>query len=168
MSRPRKSIYDYPAVIKHSRAEKRRRAKTQITAADRLKVPPPPPESLSDVARREWEFLAPVVVELQTCCRADLRAFQQLCETLASQTELQEIVNTEGQLLKTGTGSYKSNPAVRSLETARNQSHRLLEAFGLTPKSRNYVSKAPAARSDNPFANLDDYLADEGVLTDND
>ena len=85
-------------------------------------------------------------------CRGDLRAFEQLAETLAMQTELQELVRSQGLLLKTGTDSFKANPAVKSLETARNQSHRLLVEFGLTPKARNYVTKAPAPAKDNPWS----------------
>jgi P27 family predicted phage terminase small subunit len=141
--RPRKTIYDYEAVRQGSKAQKRREAKILLTAADRLTDPPEPPETMSTGARLEWLKLAPVVVELGTMCRGDLRAFEQLTETLAMQTELQELVRSQGWLLPTGTDSYKANPAVKSLETARNQSHRLLVEFGLTPKARNYVSKAP-------------------------
>ena len=156
MTRPRKPNPKHLAMMGVGKAKKRRQAKTQITAADRLTEPPPPPDTLSQGAKQEWESLAPVVVELGTMCRGDLRAFEQLAETLAMQTELQELVRSQGLLLPTGTDSFKANPAVKSLETARNQSHRLLVEFGLTPKARNYVTKAPAPMRDNPFNFLDD------------
>ena len=92
---------------------------------------------------QEWLALAPVLVELGTICRGDLRAFEQLTETLATQNTLQAVIESEGVLLKTGTGSFKTNPAMRSLETARNQAARLFTEFGLTPKARNYVSPVP-------------------------
>ena len=151
MTRPRKSILDYPGVKQGSKAAKRREAKTKITAGDRLTKAPPPPDTLSIGARQEWQSLAPTVVELGTMCRGDLRAFEQLCETLAMQSELQELVRAQGLMITTGTGSFKANPAVKSLETARNQSHRLLVEFGLTPKARNYVSRAPDPQADNEW-----------------
>jgi P27 family predicted phage terminase small subunit len=152
MTRPRKSIHDYPAVLGVGKAEKRREAKTKIRAADRLKKAPPPPKSLSASGTKEWKTLARTVVDLGTVCRGDLRALEQLCETLGTATELQKIVREQGLLLKTGTDSYKANPAVKSLETARNQAHRLLVEFGLTPKARNYVSRAPEPEGDNPWS----------------
>jgi P27 family predicted phage terminase small subunit len=151
MSRPRKSIHDYAGVIGPGKAEKRRAPKTKIRAGDRLKKAPPPPKSLSASGAKEWKKLAPTVVDLGTVCRGDLRALEQLCETLGTVTELQEIVREQGLLLKTGTDSFKANPAVKSLETARNQAHRLLVEFGLTPKARNYVSRAPEPEGDNPW-----------------
>ena len=51
MARPRKSIYDYPAVKQGSEAEKRREAKIKITAADRLTEPPPPPDTPRRIVR---------------------------------------------------------------------------------------------------------------------
>jgi P27 family predicted phage terminase small subunit len=152
MSRPRKSIHDYSNVAGASKAEKRRVPKTKIRARDRLKKVPPPPRTLSPSGAKEWKKLAPTVVDLGTVCRGDLRALEQLCETLGTVTELQVIVHDQGLLLETGTGSYKANPAVKSLETARNKSHRLLVEFGLTPKARNYVSRAPEPEGDNPWS----------------
>ena len=125
-------------------------------AGDRLTETPEPPDSLSYGARKEWEALAPVLVEMGTVCRADLRAFEQLTETLATQVALQAIISSEGVLIKTGTGSHKTNPAMRSLETARNQAARMYEQFGITPKSRSYVTPAPGPSGYDPFDHLDD------------
>jgi len=64
---------------------------------------------------------------------------------------LQQMVAAEGLLIPAANGGMKANPAQRSLETARAQAHRLLTEFGLTPKSRNYVQKAPEPSADNDF-----------------
>lgn len=112
-------------------------------AGERLTESPETPDTLSRGAKKEWKSLAPVLVELGTLCRADLRALEQLCETLSTQTTLQAVIEAEGPILKTSVGSYKSNPAMRSLETARNQSKALFTEFGLTPKARVYVTAAP-------------------------
>jgi P27 family predicted phage terminase small subunit len=130
------------------------RDKPTIKASQALQDPPDPPDTLSTGARQEWLKLVPVAVELQTITRADLRAFELLCETNASVNELQAVVASEGLLIPAANGGKKANPAQRSLETARNQAHRLLCEFGLTPKSRNHVPKAEQPRKSGAFRSL--------------
>jgi P27 family predicted phage terminase small subunit len=130
--------------IKDLRGTNRADRQKKALAGERLTEPVPAPDTASGPAKKEWDKLMPILVELGTVCRADLRAFEQLCETLATQTALQTVIEAEGCLLKTGNGSFKTNPAMRSLETARNQAKALYTEFGLTPKARSYVSAAPA------------------------
>ena len=132
-------------------------------AGVRLTEAPEPPDTLSNGARVEWQSLAPVLVELGTICRGDLRAFEQLCETLSTANALQAVIAAEGILLKMGNGSYKTNPAQKSLETARNQAARLYTEFGLTPKARNYVSVAPKVADYDPYS--DEALEGDGFQT---
>lgn len=120
------------------------RDKSAIRADQALQEPPAPPDTLSTGARQEWLSLSAVLVEQGTATRGDLRAFEQLCETLATVSQLQAVVEAEGLLIPAANGGKKANPAQRSLETARAQAHRLLCEFGLTPKSRNHVPKAEA------------------------
>ena len=127
---------------------RKERDKATIRADQALMEAPPPPDTLTNGGRLEWLKLAPLACELGTITRADLRAFEQLCECLASASELQALVAAEGMLIPAANGGQKSHPAQRSLETARAQAHRLLEAFGLTPRSRNYVERAQEAKSD--------------------
>jgi P27 family predicted phage terminase small subunit len=112
-------------------------------AGERLTEVPEPPDTLSRGASQEWRQLANVTVELGTLCLADLRALEQLCEILATASALQAVIEAEGVLLSTGTGSFKTNPAMISLTAARNQAKALFIEFGLTPKARSYVSQAP-------------------------
>ena len=113
--------------------------------AARLKRPPGPPASLSEGAETEWRRLAPVAQRLGTLTQADLRAFELLCETLATEKVAQLAIAAEGMATATGEGGLKPHPAVRIMETARNQAARLLDAFGLTPKGRATVERAPSA-----------------------
>ena len=136
--------------LKKLRGTDRADRQTPTAAGDRLTQTPEAPDALSRGAKQEWIALAPVLVELGTICRGDLRAFEQLAETLATQNALQAVIESEGVLLKTGTGSFKTNPAMRSLETARNQAARLFTEFGLTPKARNYVTPVPETVKPEP------------------
>jgi P27 family predicted phage terminase small subunit len=151
MSNPRKSNEQ-----KHLAGTYRADRDKPPAAGERLTEAPEPPDTLSLGARQEWIALAPVLVELGTLCRGDLRAFEQLCETLATANSLQAIIQAEGVLLKMGNGGFKTNPAMKSLEVARNQAARLFTEYGLTPKARNYVSRAPEPKGDSIYDHLDD------------
>jgi P27 family predicted phage terminase small subunit len=130
------------------------------TAGERLTEAPEAPDAMSRGAVQEWEALAPVLVKLGTICRGDLRAFEQLCETLATANALQSVIEAEGILLKMGNGAYKTNPAQKSLEVARAQAMRMYDQFGITPKARNYVSAAPNPADYDPYS--DEALEGDG------
>lgn len=139
MARPRMA-----ETVKANKGTMRGGRTTPATAANALAAMPPPPEHLPDAASREWKRLAPIVAELGTVSAADLRAFELLCSTLATASDAEAAVRAEGMTMPTGGGGVRSHPAVKVMETARAQAARLLEQFGLTPKARNYVSRAPA------------------------
>ncbi len=127
-------------------------------AGERLIEPSEPPESLSDGGRVEWLTLMPVLVDMGVITLADLRTLALLCETLATVTELENTIQREGFTIAAATGGHKAHPALKALETTRNAAHRMLGDYGLHPKARNYVEKAPgpATEIDNPFDHLDD------------
>jgi len=133
------------------------------TALERLRAVPPAPGHLSVRAKLEWVPLATACVELGTLTSADLRGLELLAEVLATETELRELLKTEGMTIPGADGNSKSHPACKLLESTRNQAARLLSDFGLTPKGRQGVDVYPA-RSANPFSNngrpvgLDKYL----------
>ncbi len=126
-----------------------------IGAGARLTEAPLPPETLSGGAIGEWNWLAPVLVELEVLTRADLRTLALCCETLSTATELETTIRDEGYTIPASTGGRKSHPALKALETNRNAGLRMLNDFGLSPKCRKFVTKAPGPAKDNPWANLE-------------
>ena len=104
---------------------------------NKLKNIPPPPDSLSAGARREWESLAPIIFQLQTGRPADSHALELLCEILTDIRALQETVRAEGFTVDSS-GGPKPHPGLRNLESARRHAQQLLEKFDLTP-NRNKV-----------------------------
>lgn len=102
----------------------------------RLKRAPRPPNHLSDRAAAEWRRLGPVCVGLRTLSKADLRAFELLCNVLAAEAEAREVLAREGSLVTTAAGGSKPHPCVRAAEKATEQSLKLLDAFGLHSKAR--------------------------------
>jgi P27 family predicted phage terminase small subunit len=113
------------------------------TALDRLRNAPPAPAHLSERARVEWKALARVCIELGVLTSADLRALELLAEILATESELREIMKTDGLTIPGAGGNSKAHPACKLLETTRNQAARMLSDFGLTPKGRVGVDMKP-------------------------
>jgi P27 family predicted phage terminase small subunit len=122
------------------------------SALIRLERAPPAPQYLSDRARLEWEPLAAVCCELGCLTDADLRALALLAECLATEHQLREVLQREGMCIAGSGQTRKSHPATKMLESARSQAMRLLECFGLTPRSRLGIDIRPA-RTKNIFSN---------------
>ena len=123
----------------------------RTTALDRLKVAPSAPTGLSPGAKLEWRPLAKACVQIGVLTGADLRALGLLCECLATESELSALLRAEGVTIEGGSGR-KAHPAVKLLESTRNQAARMLESFGLTPRGRQGVDVRPASAQQNPFA----------------
>lgn len=122
-------------------------------AGERLTITPRAPADLAEPAAQEWHALAPVLCDLGTLTTADLRALRLLCELLASVAELEAVIRREGHTIEAAGGGRKGHPAAQALGTARTQAHRLLADFGLTPRARAAVDRAPdAVDDDDPAA----------------
>ena len=121
---------------------------------------PPVPEMLSERAGSAWMVLAPELVAVSVLTTADLPALALLCETQATVAELEQTIREEGFTVESAAGTRKAHPALKSLESTRNAAMRLMCEFGLTPKSRKYVEKAPTDSNYNPYDHLEDDFVD--------
>ena len=101
----------------------------------RLKRAPSPPKHLSERAAAEWRRLGPLCIELRTLSRANLRAFELLCNVLAAEGEARETLAKEGSLVKTAAGGSKPHPCLRAAEKATEQSIKLLDMFELNSEA---------------------------------
>jgi P27 family predicted phage terminase small subunit len=133
-----------------NRAREDRRPKLDF--AKRLTRAPAVPAGLSERAAAEWRQLAPAAVGVGTLTAADLTAFALLCATLATERQAREVIEAEGLSVATDGGGMKPHPCVRIVENARNQSVRLLESFGLTPKGRQSIDVNPPGSPANELA----------------
>ena len=131
-----------------------RPSRDRFDPADALKEAPEPPVGLCEGAAAHWNELAPTLVALRLLSRADLPMLGLLCRTLETEAALQKVIDEEGWTLATGTGSAKCHPAVTSLEKARNQAHKLLREFGLSPSARRFVERAPEPQKPSGFVRL--------------
>ena len=136
---------------KHVRGTLRKDRAPKRTAADRLRIAPKAPDSLSEGAKSEWAPLARAVVELGVLTTADLRALALLAECLATESELRDTLEREGLTIAGAGGNRKAHPGAKLLETTRGQAMRLLADFGLTPRGRMGVDVRPLTTA-NVFA----------------
>lgn len=118
---------------------------------DVLVTIPRAPAYLSEAAVKEWRRVAPEAVRVGVT-QADLRALALLCEALATESKLREVVESEGTTIKAGSGGQKAHPALTALASARHQAHQLMADFGLLPRSRISMPVKPAIRKNNMFA----------------
>jgi P27 family predicted phage terminase small subunit len=128
------------------------RATRTAKAVAVLSVPPARPH-LTDLAKAEYRWLAPLMYAQNTMAAPDLRGFEMLCETLATATMAQAAIAAEGLTVITPTGA-RAHPAIKILEAARAGATRLLIEYGLTPRAREHVSAAPDEAPGNAFADL--------------
>jgi P27 family predicted phage terminase small subunit len=128
------------------------RAMRSPKAAAALSVPLAP-GYMTELGKVEWRRLAPLIHAQRTLAAADLRAFELLCETLATGAMAQAAIAAGGLTVVTPMGA-RAHPAVKIMEAARAGATRLLIEFGLTPRAREHVSAAPDEAPGNAFAEL--------------
>jgi P27 family predicted phage terminase small subunit len=114
------------------------------------------PGHLDDVGRAEWERIVPQLEQLGVLTRVDGAALSLYCGAFAEMLAAEAAVREYGQLIQTGQGGRKANPAVAIARQARGQVHRLLVEFGLTPSSR---SRLQASSHEQPKDALEEFLS---------
>ena len=105
---------------------------------------PSPPASLSTRAREEWRRLAPIAHEVGTLSARSAKAFEILCEVLATERQARQVVADEGITVKTGKNGVKPHPAVRTMEQARAQAAVMMRQFRLEPPKTVAGNPPPA------------------------
>jgi phage terminase small subunit len=105
----------------------------------RLTAPPEPPPLLSERAAAEWRRLAPVAVALRTLSEPDLRGFELLVQTLATEAEAPAVIEAEGYTVPTSGNGLKPRPEVGAVERAR------VQAVGAAGRLRPDPARAPRA-----------------------
>ena len=74
-----------------------------------------------------------------------------LANTLAAEAKARAVLYRDGLTTAAGSGGTKKHPAAAVAETARSQALAMMREFGLTPRARQSVDRAPASGV-NPFS----------------
>jgi P27 family predicted phage terminase small subunit len=122
----------------------------KVDYSARLTEPPPAPANLAKNAIPHWDRIAAATVGIGTLTNADLSLLRLLADTLAVESEARAALSRDGMTTQAGSGGTKKHPAAGIAETARIQALAILREFGLTPRARQSVDRAPASAG-NPF-----------------
>lgn len=97
------------------------------------------PDYLDDVAREEWNRLAPILVRMKVLTEADYIALASLCQTYSTMMKAQEQLNKSGILFKTPSGYVQQSPLIGVVNNCTEKIVTLCREFGLTPSARSRV-----------------------------
>lgn len=104
---------------------------------------PTPPGHLSDLARRHWFALCPLLKDMGILSRGDGAALEQLAECYAEVQELRADIRANGRVqsvtTKSGDVFERQRPVVAMYQDADRRLKSYLVEFGLTPAARSKV-----------------------------
>lgn len=116
------------------------------------RLPPEPPEWLSEEAAAEWARVVPGLARLEILKAEDRAALASYCEAWATFREATETVQREGLTIEARQGTL-THPAVGIARAAGREVRAWAAHFGLTPSSEQALAKgADDGEDDNPFA----------------
>lgn len=115
------------------------------------RVPPQPPEWLSEEAAAEWARVMPELSRLDLVKEQDRAALAAYCETWATFVAATEIVQREGLTIDAKQGTL-AHPAVAIARNAGRELRTWAPHFGLTPSTEQALARgADDGDEDNPF-----------------
>ena len=115
-----------------------------------LKVPP---DWLDDRARQKWDQFIGEALEHEWVTEPELDTFANYCQTVSDVERLTLEVREEGETLTSKRYGAKRNPKTLLLREAHDRLHKVTQALGFTPSTRNRV-KRKTNTGPNPFDQL--------------
>ena len=95
-----------------------------------------PGQYLSEVAKHQWDQLAPMLIDLGCLTVADKQGLACYCEAYARWCMARDTIHRDGCFYTAASGMMAKHPAVTTMETAASEMRFWGSEFGLTPKSR--------------------------------
>lgn len=116
------------------------------------RVPPSPPEWLSDEAVEEWNRVVPELTRLNIVKAEDRAVLATYCETWAEFRSATLALQAHGSLTIDAKQGEIPHPAVAIRRNAGHRLQLLAREFGLTPSSEQSLAKeSDDGDDDNPF-----------------
>lgn len=115
---------------------------------------PKPPAHLTADARREWQRIGKLLLDLGVMTEIDGTALAAYCQAYARWVEAEQMLAKHGTLwkLKTPKGGdyFSQSPYLAIANKAIEQMSRMLTEFGMTPSSRSRIHASKPVEAD-PF-----------------
>ncbi|APY88180.1 phage terminase small subunit P27 family [Streptomyces alfalfae] len=117
------------------------------------RLPPEPPEWLSDEAAAEWARVLPELARLDLVKEGDRSALAAYCEAWATFRDATETVQREGLTIQAAQGTL-AHPAVAIARNAGKEVRAWAAHFGLTPSTEQALARGAddGNEDENPFA----------------
>jgi P27 family predicted phage terminase small subunit len=112
---------------------------------------PTPPAHLNDLAKAEWDRLAPKLAQLGLISELDRAALATYCCAYARWVEAEQAMSKTGPVIRYPNGSPGFSPYWTVSNKAVEQMKSILTEFGLTPASRTRLNVTP--HEEDPFDN---------------
>lgn len=105
----------------------------------------PPPAWLDDAAKQEWTRLAPMLVRHGVLTEMDLDALTAYCQAWVTWKDATQKIRSFGMVIKTTGGFPMQSPYIPIANKAMATMKGLMTEFGMTPSSRNRVTRVEEA-----------------------
>lgn len=109
---------------------------------------PPCPKHLEGEARKEWNRMVRLLVQLRLLTEIDRAALAGYCQAWGRWVEAEGMIRTEGMTIETAKGNLIQSPYVGIANQAMKQMRAFLIEFGMTPSSRTRVRTTPMDEGD--------------------
>lgn len=103
---------------------------------------PKPPKQLRGGALREWKRVVPLLMAKGILSHVDLAALAMYCKEFDRWQRAEDILDAQGELVKTKSGNVIHHPALGISRTAEKLVHKFAAEFGLTPSARTRFKSA--------------------------
>jgi P27 family predicted phage terminase small subunit len=133
-----------PTKLQVLRGNPGKKSKKQLEEADAIKPPVldetmTPPDYLDDEAVREWNRVAPILIELGLMTEVDTPALAIYCGAYARYTQAARQLNKEKLVTTYKTGATAQNTLIGVMNTAAKTMKEFMVEFGMTPSARTRI-----------------------------
>ena len=112
---------------------------------------PSPPGHLNTYAKKEWNRIIPVLINVKMLTEADLAAIAVYCQSYGRWVEAEKLVKTKGLTATTDKGNVIQRPEVGIANTAMRDIVSFAKEFGMTPSSRSKIEVEDTLNKEEPF-----------------
>lgn len=108
-----------------------------------------PPEHLDEVARKEWERIAPELRANGLLTHADRALLAAYCQSYSSWVQLSKELEEHGRTIVTPNGLVQTSPLVTQCRQEREAMAKFASHFGFSPATRTRIEAPKPANKDD-------------------
>lgn len=101
---------------------------------------PGAPSWLSQVAKEEWDRVAPYLLRLGLLTHIDRAALAAYCQNFARWHDAEKLIAENGLVMKTPNEYEQQRPEIGIANTAMKQMKAFMVEFGMTPSARSGIT----------------------------